>query len=435
VKSPYNCLLLILPVFLCGCINEFVSNNNGSQQNSSNEVVPTDGGVFALSQQIIPEKNIKSILLYRTGSQFNPPIIRLGTADRMILEFDAIINSSEQYRIEFTHHNRNWERSNLLANDYIDGFEQTFITGGERSRPRNPLYFHYSYTFPNEQVNFTRSGNYMIQVYDNVTGQKLFNLPFFVHENEGKISSFVETIFNTGRNGRPLDQPFSTYIYPDFVEFPQFDLSFTFSQNQLWGTTKTSETFDTSVPGEVRFHLTRDRAYPSDFEFNILDLSQLQIDGTQILDIQPRFDPPKVFLNQDIQNFASNPVPVSPSRFGIPDNKLSSRFVEVYFSFEPRNGLENGAKVYLLGDFNQWQVDKNLQMTYDSVSGYWETNTLIKQGKYSYKYLLIQNKIARPLSLDDGYTRSNQQYISFVYFNDPAQRFDRLLQVDIFYSD
>jgi len=435
VKLRYNCLLLLLPVFLFGCLNEFVSNNNGSQQNTSKRFLLSDGGVFALSQQKIPEKHIKSILLHHSESVFAPPIIELGSGQQLILEFDALINQSEQYRIEFSHHNQHWDRSNLLVNDYIDGFEQTFITGGERSRPRNPLYFHYSYTFPNEQVNFTKSGNYMIQVFDNVTGQKLFNLPFFVHENEGKINSFVETIFNMGRNGRPLDQPFSTYTYPDFVEFPQFDLTFTFSQNQLWGTTKTSKTFDTSVPGEVRFHLSRDRAYPSDFEFNILDLSKLQIDGDQILDVQPRFDPPKIFLNQDIQNFASNPTPLSPTRFGIPDNRLSSRFADVYFSFEPRNILKNNAKVYLLGDFNQWQIDQSLQMSFDSVSGYWETNTLIKQGKYSYKYLLVEDNTARPLYLDDGYTRSKQQYISFVYFKDPAQRFDRLLQVDIFYSD
>lgn len=436
MKSTSNFLLFLIALSACGCFNEFISKDEGSNKNyKSANFLSADGSVFALSHQKIPAKHIKSVLLYRSGSILSPPIIQLGSKQQLILEFDAIVNRSEQYRIEFTHHNQNWEPSNLLVNDFIDGFEQTFITGGQRSRPRDPIYFHYSYTFPNNQVNFTRSGNYMIQVYDNVSGQKLFNLPFFIHENEGVINSTVETIFNTGRDGRPADQPFSTFRYPDFVEFPQFDLSFSFAQNQLWGTTKTSETFDTSVPGEVRFHLTRDRAYPADFEFNILNLSNLQIDGKQILDVQPRFDPPRVFLNQDIQNFASNPIPVSPTRFGIPDNSLTARYADVYFSFETRTQPDNKAKVYLVGDFNQWQIDDKYRMKFDSVLGYWKTKALIKQGRYSYKYLLVDRNIAKPLFLDDAYIRINQQYVSFVYFKDPAQRYDRLLQVDIFYSD
>jgi len=434
VKLKFNLLLLLGLFFTTGCFSEFISgDNNNTEQYSS--PAKAEYSSFTIPQQLPPPEYIKSILFYREANVGGAPIIRLHSNQKLTLEFDAIVNRSEQYRIEFTHHNKNWERSNLMPNNFIEGFEQTFITGGQRSRPRDPLYFHFTYTFPNQQVQFRESGNYQIHVFDNATGEKLFNLPFFVHENEGKISSIIERLFNSGQNGRPLDQPFSTFEYPDFVEFPQFDLSFAFAQNQLWGTAKITETFDTSVPGEVRFHLPRNKAYPADFEFNILDLSELKMDGIQILDFQPRFDPPRIILNQDVQNFASEPSPVSATRFGIPDNRTRSRYAEVFFSFEPREPIDPDTEIYLVGDFNQWQIQGSAKLTYDVETGYWKTNTLIKQGKYSYKYLLVDESGPRPLFLDDGFIRNKQEYTAFVYFNDPNYRFDRLLQVDVFYSD
>ncbi|MBN2731947.1 MAG: hypothetical protein JXR26_05900, partial [Balneolaceae bacterium] len=87
--------------------------------------------------------------------------------------------------------------------------------------------------------------------------------------------------------------------------------------------------------------------------------------------------------------------------------------------------------LYLLGDFNNWMIDQRFRMRFDSTASLWKGHALIKQGIYSYKYVLIQENQIDDLSLDQMFSRSRQQYITFVYFQDPQRNFDRLLKIDI----
>ncbi|MEX0722030.1 MAG: type IX secretion system plug protein domain-containing protein [Balneolaceae bacterium] len=373
--------------------------------------------------------------LYRKGSANNPPIISLNSSQKLVLSFDELSDLSGQFRITFSHHNQHWKNSNIPDDWFLGGMNELILGGGTKNRLSEPDYFNYKIEFPNEQLQFKTSGNYMLHISDFSSGVWLFSLPFYVTENEGKMESYVETVFNAGPGNEAIDQPYSTYIYPDFVEFPQFDLTFHFTQNRFWGKTKQTEVFDVATPGEAHFYLPRDQAFPANFDFIGLGLQNFS-QGGKIIGWEPGLTPPRAVLREDVLNFMTDPVPSWSSNFGVPKSGRDARYANVRFRFDDGGEFSSTTGVYLVGDFNQWMLSENNKLTYNQESGYWETTVLIKEGTYTYKYALkAYGDEVDDLTLSDSITRRQQEYVSFVYFKDPEYQYQRLLFTQTFYSE
>lgn len=427
-KALFLFKLLLVTAFIHGC---------------SAGIFPSDNGIPAedyLSRLLVPNQlpapeTIKSIQLYRKGSTENPPIIELGTSQKLVLAFDELTDLSGQFRITFTHHDQNWNSSNIPQDWYLEGMNELIVGGGTKNQRSTPDYFHYEAEFPSNQLQFKTSGNFMLHVVDFSTGTRLFSLPFFVTENAGEISSWVETKYNAGPRGQAIDRPFSEFIYPDFIDYPQFDLSFYFTQNRFWGDAKRSENYDFSEEDRTQYHLSEENAYPSNFDFIGLRLNEFSVDGRNIIDWFPGRNPPEIILREDILNFTSEPTTGWATTFSGPKTTAEARYASVRFRFQDGGQFSASRGVYLVGDFNQWVLSEENKLSYNENSGYWETSTLIKQGSYTYKYALKDgNDNIDDLSLSDTITRQNQEYTSFVYFQDPEYRYQRLLQVQTFRS-
>lgn len=391
---------------------------------------------YLVPNQLPAPQSIKSVQLYRSGNKNSPPIIQLGTNQKLTLTFDELSDLGGQFRLRFTHHDQNWNNSNIPTDWYMIGFNEMTIGGGLKNRLSKPDYFHYRAEFPNDQVNFKTSGNYMLHVYDFSSGVQLFSLPFFVTENEGELTSSVETDYNAGPRNEAMDRPFSTFVYSDFIEFPQFDLSFYFVQNRFWGDTRKSENYDFSESDRSQFHLSSQKAYYSNFDFIGLNITNFSVDGRKILDWQPAALPPRIILREDVLNFSSDPVFGWGSNFGNPVDQRDARYASVLFRFQDSGEFTAEDGVYLVGDFNQWVLSDNNKLHYNTESGYWEASVLIKQGTYTYKYALKNGTNGiDDVKLSDTITRQQQEYISLVYFNDPDYRYQRLLQAQVFRSE
>ncbi len=419
--------LLFLGFIITGCSTGLTNLNNqpATEQYISRYLVPN---------QLPAPQSIKSLQLYRKGSEAGPPVIELGSRQKLVLAFDELSDLSGQFRITFTHYDQNWKNSNIPQDWYLEGINELILGGGDKNRLSQPDYFHYRTEFPNDQVRFKTSGNYMLHVSDFNSGIRLFSLPFFVTENAGEMDSWVETIYNAGQRFNAIDQPFSEFVYPDFIEFPQFDLSFYFVQNRFWGDMRKSENYDFSENDRSQFHLSREKAFPANYDFIGLNLQNLSVNSRNIIDWQPEKTPPVIVLREDVLNFSSDPIPGWSSTFGNPKTSPDARYASVRFRFEDGGQFSADKGVYLVGDFNQWLLSENNRLEYNEDSGYWETSSLIKQGTYTYKYAIKSygDYGIDDLILSDTVTRQNQEYTGFVYFKDPDYQYQRLLQVKVF---
>lgn len=386
---------------------------------------------FALPQQKAPPSDIQSVQLHPKSAVGQPPVIELNSSRKLVLSFDYLGSESRQFRVQLTHRSQSWDESPIGPSIYLDSFFQTYIQESLASFSKKPSYRHVEYEFPNNELRPVVSGNYLLEIYSYEGDTLLFSLPFFITENKGDIQTRVERLFAQRDDGRPLDQLFSTYRYPDFVEYPQFDLSMSFVQNRFWGRTEEVEFLDTITPGELRGYIGRNEAFIGNYEFKFLDLRTFDVDGREILAFDPGFTPPKVTLRRDVQHLDTNPrFPSAAARLGLPLDDRSSDYAEVEFSLQTDSNIPPTADIYIVGHFNNWMINNFNKMHYDDKATMWKGRAFIKQGEYGYKYVLVEKNAINDLALDQSYFSSQQEYLTFVYAKDPKRNFDRLLKVD-----
>lgn len=417
-------------MFLSSCSGEIGDAISIEKQSS------TPAGLLLVPGQLQAPQSIKSIQLYKKGRGLDIlPILELGSNDRLVLEFDELTTQSGQFIIRFSHHNQNWEKSGMPEPWIIDGVNELDLIGGQKNQLSDPEYYHYSFEFPIPQLSFKISGNYLMHIYDFQSDTELFSIPFFVSENVGEINSYSETVFNSGENGSAVDQLFGKYSYPEFVEFPQFDLSYSFVQNRFLGQSKIPKEISFYTEGFTEFRLSRKNSFHANFDFNKLDLSTFSTQNYRIFDFQPGYTPPRIILRDDYLNFSSTPKTTFNSEFGTPNSSRSARYGEVTFSLNTGGQLDlTSSSVFLVGDFNQWSISDRYKLRYNSEKGVYETRALIKQGSYSYKYVLSENGEVDQLTLNDSITKQSQEYAGFVYYKDPQYQYSRLLKVQAFFS-
>lgn len=415
----------IILLFNAGC----ASLETSSQKEDNGQAETALQNAFSISEQKTPPQEIQSVQLYKKGEIQSAPVIALNSSEKLSLEFDYLGESTKQFKIRVSHRSKNWDESPLPIDFYLSGFSEVYFSGGSKSFSQRPSYFHYAYEFPNSQLSFKVSGNYLLSVFDYNTNELLFTLPFFVSEDKGSLETRIESVYVRRDDLRPEDQPFSRYRYPDFVEFPQFDLSYMYVQNQFWGRYRIVENSDTSTPETVNFHLSRDRAFVGNYEFNALDLRNLSADGRQILEVRKELIPPKVILRRDVQSLDVKPGFAPDGRFGIPIDTRSAAYANVRFRLETSDYIPSYEKIYLVGDFNNWTISEQNRMKYDNQSGLWEGLAFIKEGEYAYKYVILKNGNIDDLSLDQGFRLTSQNYLTLVYYKDPTRNYDRLLKV------
>jgi hypothetical protein len=88
-------------------------------------------------------------------------------------------------------------------------------------------------------------------------------------------------------------------------------------------------------------------------------------------------------------------------------------------------------KVFLSGAITNNVLDKNAEMQFDVRQGVYQKKFLLKQGYYSYAYILRDRKA--PNFMDDfvetegSYTETENNYIVLVYYHAPGTRNDQII--------
>jgi hypothetical protein len=250
-----------------------------------------------------------------------------------------------------------------------------------------------------------------------------------VTENEGEFVTRTETIFNAGPDGSAIDQVFGRYAYPEFIEFPRYELSYTVVQNRFWKQARSANEIDVTEETLMQFHTARSNSFPANFEFSTIDLSEFSLQSSKIYSYDPSSIPPKVVLRDDQLNFTSSPKPAFEPEFGFPNDSREAKYGNVMFRLNTGGNFNNGSEIFLVGDFNQWSINDRNRMRYNQETGVYETTSLIKEGRYTYKYVTTKNGEIDPLSLNDSLTKRDQEYITFVYYLDPQNQYYRLMNV------
>ncbi|MEX0681352.1 MAG: type IX secretion system plug protein domain-containing protein [Balneolales bacterium] len=419
--------LLIFLLWLSSCTREVLNNHSVlTGKEAQLENLPTVEG------QSIPPDNIKSIQLYRGDRKSTIPAIELGENEFITLRFDELGERGRMFRVRVQHRNADWSPSTLMEGFYLSGHHEDLIMGGQPGNVQGPEYTHYTYRFPNENIQIRISGNYLLEVLDYETSQKIFSIPFFVFENDGQLNINIEELYVREPRYFLHHQLFARFKYPSYVLSPLMDLRIFFVQNRFWGRVREVDVEDVAEMGVYRGYLSRPASFIGIYEFQTLDLDRYDRPGMEILEVRPETIPPQVRLFRDVVNLNSNPSSFRRSSiYGNPRDESNARYVDVRFELELPWENATDLPIYVYGPFNNWTMNDRNRMEYRESTDSYIGRAVIKEGEYDYKYALVENGRLDDLALDGSFASSTQEYTTLVYFRDPEWQADRLLQIGI----
>ena len=211
--------------------------------------------------------------------------------DKTSYNYQYAVANFNNYRIE--PFNTNWVcMSILLLNDdeHIIGNKHIFIEDYQYSFNTLYPYIHYKLKFPNEEISFTKSGNYIIKVYVNNNREDLIlTRRFYVVDQKISIKSSVKmaTLAKHRDYKQEVDFNLNLNNYP--VIDPYADLKVVISQNRRMDNAITNlKPLFVRTP-ELVYNYERENLFNGNNEFRFFDTKDLRyqainVDGIQIID-------------------------------------------------------------------------------------------------------------------------------------------------------
>ena len=112
---------------------------------------------------------LKTVQLAPVGVPMDFPAYELGKNQGLEFSFDDMAYEWNNYGYRIQHCDKNWHPSDLLINQYLDGFDGNYLTNFAISVGTFVPYTHYKTTIPNEYIRPKISGNYVLKYFKMMT--------------------------------------------------------------------------------------------------------------------------------------------------------------------------------------------------------------------------------------------------------------------------
>jgi len=377
--------------------------------------------------------DVRTIQLYRGEDERQLPILALGGRDRLTLEFDVMGNRGRPLSVYFYHADREWQRD-LTSIEYMTSFQRDDLLDYSLSRATDMPYVHYTYSFPNQSIDFTLSGNYILRVTEQGREDEvLFEQPFFITEQSASQElAFSSVIVGSGF---PATLPLLRFIPPADLGGNAFDFSVCFVRNGRYELARCSTDPMLAAQPALQFELEPEFAFMPEPAEYFLDLRYVRA-GAHIELADLSTSPPTVTLKPDYANFPGTPLAellngqtvVSAVVDNVADPDVSGEYVEAGFSLVPPDEMPFSGDVVVVGSFSDWRVDPRNTLKWVPERGRYEGSVLLKQGLYEYRYAVSDPRYQQALSMAPP--RVENLYSTFVYYRDIRLNTDRLISVE-----
>ncbi len=390
------------------------------------------------------KKSINTVLIYKKGWELSHPIINLNTNDKIEFKFDELIEGkTNDYSYKLIHCNSNWEQSDLLESDYIEGFNDNPVSEYKNSFNTTINYVHYTISLPNYDIKLLASGNYIIYVYENNDDSKpIITWRFTVVEQKidiiAKVSKpkLVEHI----RTGQDIELKINPLSFK--VNNPTENLKIVISQNNRHDNVANKLKINFLTHNQFIYRNSKDLIFAGGNEFLFFGIKNRRFASQNVQKIY--YSNNYYYANLAIDEFRNRYAykyhkDLNGNRLIKIDGGISSNieadYFKVKFSYKSNDIISTG-KLYVFGALTNWNLNDEALMKYNFEKKMYETTLLLKQGYYNYDYVYVDNQNKK---IDRGFIRGNNfqtenNYIIYVYYSDMQLQYDRLIGVKIINS-
>ncbi len=377
-------------------------------------------------------EGVRTVQLYPTGQEGELPFVELDGARGLTLEFDLVAGEGRPLSAYFYHADRIWRRD-LSPGEYLGSFQHDNVSDYSISSGTQVPYVHYEYEFPNENIEFLISGNYVVRVTEQGDEEAvLFERAFFVTEQSAGLEFMTDNVI-VGTGGYPSTQPIAFLRPPSDIQGNVFDYNVCFVRNGRFDMARCSGRPSVMNQPELQFHLEPEYSFEPEGAPYFLDLANLR-SSPSIASGDFIESPYRIFLEPDYARFGGvgfsrllTGQTVVSGALQMAEADTRGEYVIARFSYVPPDEEPLGGDVILTGSFNDWRYDPANRLTWVPEEGQYQVDMLIKQGHYEYRYITRDRRLVR--SLRGNMPRSENQYVALVYYDDVRLSTDRLIAV------
>ncbi len=384
----------------------------------------------------IHRESIRSLQVTCGEKWLDMPVMHLNdnNPDNVIyIDFDDLTHTYHRYTYRIEHCEADWTTTeSLFTSDYIAGFaEDNTIDDVVESINTNVLYTHYSMQIPNERCRLTMSGNYKLTVFDDNSGEKVLTACFMVAEKTAGVSmkATTNTDIDTNKSHQQVEMAVS---YNGLrVTDPSTQIKTVVLQNGRWDNAKVNPKPQYTTTNGLQWTHNKQLIFDAGNEYHkfetlatshpTLGVDNISWDGenyhAKLIATEPR---PNYLYDEDANGafYIRNSDNI--------ENNRSCDYLYTHFTLNcpfPVNG-----EVYLNG---AWTYDRFLpeyKMEYNSEKKCYEAAVLLKQGYYSYQYVMLDaNGTPTVMPTEGSFFQTENKYQAMVYYRGQGDRTDRLV--------
>lgn len=438
-------VFFVFMLFLVSCNNS--KKLSTSEVSASQEKIDTliqdnlpsnaDDAVFAERvQNRIYSTRIKSVFLYPQGVELGNPLIHLSSQEKLLLQFDDLSENPNNYYYTYIHCNADWTPSDLLQNEYLDGFFEEPILNYQFSFNTIQNYIHYSTTIPSQSMKPLLSGNYQLIVYEE--GQRdnpILSKRFMVLDELVNLLGSVKRATDLNQRNYQHEIDFSIH-HPGYeIDNPFGDISVVISQNGRW---------DNAISGlqpvfvkdqEIVYDYEEENCFDAGNEYRFFEFQSLRYISERLANIDFVNDTNIVVLKTDyprpFQRYSSLVQDINGRclirvQEGSQD-ETEADYAIVRFSLPYEHEITHG-NLFIFGQISDYGFPSTHQMKYNPILRQYEGEIYLKQGYYNYEYVLKKNE-GQTLNrfIEGTHYQTINDYFIYIYHRPSGEQFDQLI--------
>ena len=381
--------------------------------------------VVAQNTDRILDDQVRSVKLSVMGAPLSMPIVDIKAPGGVLsLEFDHLGDELKDYAYTILHCNRDWSFSELDQLEYIDGFTEDRITSIEPSFNTITQYTHYALRLPNQNVKWSKSGNYILRITDKEDDSVVMERRFMVVEPQWRIDASLTRTVMVEKSNTHHEIDFKVVTKNARISNAQNDVSAIILQNGRWDNAIGPLKPYIERADGISFDYQDVVVFPAGKEFRFFDIRTFDFRGDHVKAISDRGDYIDVTLRTDESRFA-RPIDFRPDangRFIIENNNanqtlLQCDYAKVLFSIAQNMPIDE-ADVYVFGELTDWQLKPEFKMEYSHEARAYYCETVLKQGYYNYQYVVLDHRTGAPDpdGLEGNWHETGNLYTLLVYF-------------------
>lgn len=433
--------LFTLLMFL-GMEMDAMAQRNSRSNRASRERSPQQQLVY---DNINYLPGIRTVQFHPEENESGLPVWFLGAQEQLTLSFDDLRGDIRNFYFSIEHCTADWQSSGLSPLEYVAGYNEDRITDYISSVNTFQPYTHYQFAFPSPQVKPTRSGNYLMKVYEDADKRRLILTRRF-YVVQAVFGLELQMLPSTDNSLRAQNQKLNLTIKTagQTLSNPFQQIQVLVMQNRRPDVQQWIRQPSFVGNAELRYHDARTLDFPGGNEFRYVDLRSLRLASERVVAIRrDSLVQVDLMTDQNLSALSYGHLYDENGAFFIrnedrPNALEESDYAQVTFSLSADEATQlpnsESTKIYIVGAFNDFRRSPENQLVYDPQNKIWTTTIPLKQGLYDYEYVLEDPLTGNVNAtyFSGSYFQTGNEYQVLVYYRRVGTTWDEIWGYQVF---